>query len=39
MRVFGKKVGKKQLKTLILALATLTLFLSGILPFLAILIK
>jgi len=39
MRIFGKKIGKKHWRNLIMILATLALFLSGIIPFLAILIK
>ncbi|MFA5025953.1 MAG: hypothetical protein WC503_05595 [Candidatus Shapirobacteria bacterium] len=39
MRFFGKKIGKKQIRTLILIFATLALLLSGLIPFLAILIQ
>jgi len=39
MRILGKKIGKKQIKTTVLVFATLALLLSGILPFLSILIK
>jgi hypothetical protein len=39
MRFLGKKIGKKQIRTAVLILATLALFLSGVIPFLAILIK
>jgi len=39
MRFLGKKIGRKQLRTAILVGATLALLLSGMIPFLAILIK
>ena len=39
MRFLGKKIGKKQIRTAVLIFATLALFLSGVIPFLAILIK
>jgi hypothetical protein len=39
VKLLGKKIGRKQIRTLILIFATLALLLSGMIPFLAILIK
>jgi len=39
MRFLGKKIGKKELRNFVLIVATLVLFLSSMIPFLAILIK
>ncbi|HQI13429.1 MAG: hypothetical protein AAGU06_00400 [Candidatus Shapirobacteria bacterium] len=39
VRLFGKKIGKKQLKQGVLIIASIALLLSSILPFLAVIIK
>jgi len=39
MKVFGKKIKKKQIKNAVLIIATLSILLSGIIPFLGTLIQ
>jgi len=39
MRIFGKKIKKRHLKTVVLVVATLAILLSGMIPFLSTLIK